>query len=57
MTERTDKPSRNKAKKKKDQNIFDRQPPHNHEAEVGVIGSIMIKPDICDEMINILRGR
>ena len=55
MAERTDKPNKKKFKKK-NKNQIERQPPHNLEAEVGVIGSIMIKPDICDEMINVLRA-
>ena len=60
MPEQFDKQQRNerrdKGRKKKKQNDIDRQPPFNLEAEVGVLGSIMIKPDICDELVNILRA-
>jgi len=34
----------------------DRQPPFDLEAEKGVLGSIMLKPDVCDEMVLILRA-
>lgn len=33
----------------------DRQPPFDLEAEQGVLGSIMLKPDVCDDMVMILR--
>ncbi len=35
--------------------ILDRQPPFNLEAETGVLGSIMINPDVCDDVALILR--
>ncbi len=35
--------------------ILDRQPPHNLEAERGVLGSILLLPDVCDEVALILR--
>ena len=35
--------------------ILDRQPPFNLEAEIGVLGSIMLLPDVCDEVALILR--
>lgn len=34
---------------------IDRQPPFNLEAEVGVLGSIMLMPAVCDEVVNLLR--
>ncbi len=34
---------------------LNRQPPFNLEAEVGVLGSVMLMPDTCDEIVNILR--
>jgi replicative DNA helicase len=35
--------------------ILDRQPPRNLEAERGVLGSILIKPDVCDDVALIIR--
>jgi replicative DNA helicase len=37
------------------QNNQDRQPPFDLDAEQGVLGSIMLKPDVCDDMVMILR--
>ncbi len=34
----------------------DRQPPFNLEAEVGVLGSLMLLPESCDEIVNMLRA-
>lgn len=35
--------------------VIDRVPPHNPEAEIGVLGSILLSPDCCDEVVMILR--
>lgn len=35
--------------------ILDRQPPFNLEAEIGVLGSILLKPDVCDDVALIQR--
>jgi len=35
--------------------ILDRQPPHNPQAEMAVLGSVLIKPETCDEVALILR--
>jgi replicative DNA helicase len=35
--------------------IFDRTPPYNLEAEAGVLGSIMLNPDVCDDVALIVR--
>lgn len=35
--------------------ILDRQPPFNLDAESGVLGSIMLLPDVCDDVALILR--
>src|SRR6185436_10704137 len=35
--------------------ILDRQPPFNLDAESGVLGSIMLLPDVCDDIALILR--
>lgn len=43
-------------KKEQPVDVLDRQPPFNIEAEVGVLGSIMLLPDTCDEIVNILRA-
>lgn len=34
---------------------IDRQPPFNLEAEIGVIGSMMLMPDVCDDIVNLIR--
>jgi len=36
--------------------ILDRQPPFNLEAEAGVLGSIILNPDVCDDVALILRS-
>lgn len=36
--------------------ILDRQPPVDLEAELGVLGSILIKPEVCDDVALILRA-
>ncbi|MEM9943745.1 MAG: replicative DNA helicase [Planctomycetota bacterium] len=47
--------SNKRKKKKKDVNVVDRKPPFNIEAEVGVLGSIMLLPDTCDEIVHLIR--
>ena len=49
---RTD-PSRRSAKTPAE--VLDRQPPHNLDAELGVLGSILLKPDVCDEIATLIR--
>lgn len=50
------KPSKKSAKKKESiLELAGRQPPFNLEAETCVLGSIMLMPDKCDELVNILR--
>ena len=36
--------------------MFDRQPPCNLEAERNTLGSILLLPDVCDEVVLILRA-
>ncbi|MDG2185690.1 MAG: replicative DNA helicase [Mariniblastus sp.] len=36
--------------------VVDRPPPFNLEAETGVLGSLMLMPEACDEIVNILRA-
>ena len=36
--------------------LFDRAPPFDPEAEIAVLGSIMLLPDVCDDVALILRG-
>ena len=45
-----------KKKKKSGDGILDRQPPFSLEAETGVLGSLMLMPDACDELVNIVRA-
>lgn len=42
-------------RKDKPMGRLDRQPPFNLEAEVGVIGSILLMPDVCDDIVNLIR--
>lgn len=35
--------------------ILDRQPPYNAQAEMAVLGCILLKPDVCDEVALIVR--
>jgi replicative DNA helicase len=35
--------------------LFDRAPPFDPEAEIGVLGSIMLLPDVCDDVALLLR--
>ena len=34
---------------------IDRQPPFSIEAEIGVLGSMMLMPDVCDDIVNLIR--
>src|SRR6478672_6943100 len=36
--------------------LFDRAPPFDPEAEINVLGSIMLLPDVCDDVALILRA-
>ncbi len=51
----SDKKRRKYTKREKPADLVDRQPPFNLEAEVGVLGSIMLMPDTCDEIVNLIR--
>ena len=44
-----------RSKKQDDARIFDRQPPYSKEAEMAVLGSILQRPEVCDEVAMILR--
>lgn len=35
--------------------LFDRELPYNNEAEVGVLGAIILNPSVCDEVVGIVR--
>ena len=54
---RVDRPARGKGKGKETApaEILDRQPPYNAQAEMSVLGSILLKPDTCDEVALVLR--
>ena len=51
----TGRSTRRKRPRKKDGIALDRQPPFNLEAETGVLGSLMLNPDACDDIVNIVR--
>ncbi len=44
-----------KRNKKKEPPKFEREPPFSMEAEVGVLGSMMLMPETCDDIVNVLR--
>ncbi len=50
LVRRTDSPRPERAAP-----LFDRAPPFDLEAELGVLGSIMILPDVCDDVALLLR--
>ena len=50
---RTDSPRRSQTPSA---GMLERQPPHNLEAEVNLLGSILLKPDVCDDIANIVRS-
>lgn len=35
--------------------MFDRVPPHNMDAEKGVLGSMLLDPEVCDEVVSAIR--
>jgi replicative DNA helicase len=51
----SDRPARPKAATAANLDLFDRLPPHNAEAEAGVVGAILLNPLVCDEVATILR--
>lgn len=55
MTTQAQQKNRKRTPKRPQAELFDRQPPFNLEAEVGVLGSLMLMPETCDEIVNILR--
>lgn len=55
MSNGNSKNSKRSNEKKLESSVFDRMPPHNSDAEKGVIGSILLDPLICDDVTMILR--
>ena len=51
-TRRTDAPPRRPASE-----YFDRQPPFDSQAEIGVLGSIVLLPDVLDDVVGFNDGR
>jgi replicative DNA helicase len=35
--------------------LLNRQPPHDLDAEMGVLGSMLLKPDVCDDIAALIR--
>ncbi len=54
-TKQANKSRRKYVKREQPADLVDRKPPFNLEAEVGVLGSVMLMPDTCDEIVNLLR--
>ena len=51
-----DEPRGKKKKKKSDDtSVLNRRPPYDADAEIGVLGSILLKPEVCDEIVMIIR--
>ena len=46
---------RSRPRKERSSGVLERQPPHDFDAEIGVLGSIMLKPDVCDDIASLLR--
>lgn len=46
-----DERKKGKRKEKKASEVFDRRPPVSIEAELAVLGSILMMPDVCDDVI------
>lgn len=55
-TPSADRSSRPKRPRKGAAVALDRQPPYNLEAESGVLGSLMLNPDACDDIVNIVQA-
>ncbi len=53
MARRTDSPPRERSATK---DLSQRQPPVDNDAELCVLGSVLLKPDVCDELAPILRA-
>ncbi len=47
--------SRRRKKRKEKRDLIDREPPFSMEAEVGVLGSMMLMPETCDDIVNLLK--
>lgn len=48
--------SSKRKKTREDKLELDRQPPFNREAEAAVLGSIILMPDVCDDIVMIVRA-
>jgi len=49
-------PRKKPAPKRLEQILIERSPPHNLEAEIGVLGAILLNPLVCDDVTTILRA-
>ena len=47
---------RKEVREKSRANVLERQPPYNAQAEMAVLGSILLKPDVCDDVALILKA-
>ncbi len=53
---RSNRKRRKFSRRDKPEATIDRQPPFNIEAEVGVLGSILLMPEVCDDIVNLIRA-
>ncbi len=56
QTDRKRRPTSRPRPQSKETSSIERQPPFNLEAETGVLGSLLLMPDACDDIVNILRA-
>ena len=48
--------TRRKPRKASASEVLQRQPPFDLEAEMGVLGSILLLPEVCDDIASLLRA-
>ena len=54
--QKSDKRKRRRDKKHNNDPLIDREVPFNLAAEKGVLGSMLLMPDTCDDVVNVLKA-